>query len=161
LYLAEGQTEKALDNLKLAAKIDETNPTVFFAIGAKYNEVADDTLRPAEMREESFKNAAEAYKKSVELKPDYFDPNYNMGALYVNKAAALIDVANKLPLSEQKEYDRLKGEADNYLSMSLPYLERAQELQPTDRSTLISLKEIYTRLNMMEKLKEINVKLEE
>lgn len=161
LYLAEGQTEKALDNLKLAAKIDETNPTVFFAIGAKYNEVADDTLRTAEMREESFKNAAEAYKKSVELKPDYFDPNYNMGALYVNKAAALIDVANKLPLSEQKAYDKLKDEADNYLSMSLPYLEKAHELQPTDRSTLISLKEIYTRLNMMEKLKEINLKLEE
>ncbi len=161
IYLKENQTEKALENLKLAAKIDETNPTVFFAIGAKYNEIADDTLRPAEMREGAFMNAADAYKKSVELKPDYFDPNYNMGALYVNKAAALIDIANKLPLSEQKEYDRLKKEADEYLSNSLPYLERAQELQPNDKSTLISLKEIYTRLNMLDKLKVINAKLEE
>lgn len=160
IYLAEGETEKALENLKLAAEIDKTNPTVFFAIGAKYNEIADDTLRPAQMREDAFVNAADAYKKSVELKPDYFDPNYNMGALYVNKAASLIDKANKLPLSEQKEYDRLKKEADDYLATSLPYLEKALELQPTDQSTLVSLKEIYTRLNMMDKLKEVNAKLE-
>jgi hypothetical protein len=161
IYLAEGQTEKALDNLKLAAEIDATNPTIFFAIGAKYNEVADDTTKTAEMRENSFVNAADAYKKSIALKPDYFDPNYNMGALYVNKAAALIDVANKLPLSEQKEYDRLKLEADDYLKNSLPYIEKAHELLPNDKSTLVSLKEIYTRLSMLEKLKEINAQLEE
>ncbi len=161
IYLAEGETEKALDNLKLAAKIDESNPTVFFAIGAKYNEIADDTLRSAEMREDAFLNAAEAYKKSVGLNPDYFDPNYNMGALYVNKAASLIDIANKLPLSEQKKYDELKAQADGFLTNSLPYLEKAHELQPSDRSTLISLKEIYTRLSMIEKLKEIDAKLEE
>jgi hypothetical protein len=161
LYLAENQTDKALENLVLSAKIDENNPTVFFAIGAKYNEIADDTLKTTEVREDAFKSAALAYQKSVELKPDYFDPNYNMGALYVNKAASLIDIANKLPYSEQKEYDRLKAEADDYLSKSIPYLEKAHELQPTDRSTLISLKEIYTRLNMMDKLKEVNDKLEE
>jgi hypothetical protein len=160
IYLAEGQTEKALANLTLAAKIDEKNPTVFFAIGAKYNEIADDSTKTKEVREDSFFKAAEAYKKSVELKPDYFDPNYNMGALYVNKAAAVIEIANKLPLSEQEEFDKLKLEADNYLRNSIPYLEKALELQPNDRSTLVSLKEIYTRLNMMEKLKEVNLKLQ-
>jgi Tfp pilus assembly protein PilF len=161
VYLSEGQTEKALENLTLAAKIDESNPTVFFAIGAKYNEIADDTTKTNEVREDSFLKAAVAYKKSVELKPDYFDPNYNMGALYVNKAAAVIEVANKLPLSEQKEFDRLKAEADEYLRNSIPYLEKAHELQPNDRSTLASLKEIYTRLNMLDKLKDVNAKLQE
>jgi hypothetical protein len=160
VYLAEGQTEKALENLQLAAKIDETNPTVFFAIGAKYNEIADDTTRLAAQREEYFKYAADAYKKSVELKSDYFDPNYNMGALYVNKAAALIEIANNLPISEQKEFERLTAEATEYLRSSLPYLEKAQQLQPDDRSTLVSLKEIYTRLKMYDKLAEINAKLE-
>lgn len=160
VYLAEGQTEKALENLQLAAKIDESNPTVFFAIGAKYNEIADDTTRSAAQREEYFKYAADAYKKSVELKPDYFDPNYNMGALYVNKAAALIEIANNLPISEQKEFDRLTAEATDYLRNSLPYLEKAQQLQPEDRSTLVSLKEIYTRLKMFDKLAEIDAKLE-
>jgi len=161
LFLAEGETEKALANLQLAAKIDETNPTIFFAIGAKYNEVVDDTTRTVEMRQDAFEKAAEAYIKSIELKPDYFDPNYNMGALYVNKAASYIDEANDLPLTAQDEYDALKAKADELLSTCLPYLETAQTLQPDDRSTLISLKEIYTRLRMDDKREAIDAKLKE
>ena len=43
----------------------------------------------------------------------------------------------------------------------LPYLEKALELQPDDRSTMISLKEIYTRLKMYDELKVIDAKLED
>lgn len=160
-FLSESETEKALNNLQLAAQIDETNPTIFFAIGAKYNEVVDDTSRTAEMREEAFVEASTAYKKSIEIKPDYFDPNYNMGALYVNKAASLIEIANDLPLDQQEKYDSLKSRANEYLKECLPYLEKALELDPEDRSTLVSLKEIYTRLKMYDELKTIDAKLEE
>lgn len=160
-FLSMEETEKALNNLQLAAKIDETNPTIFFAIGAKYNEVVDDTTKTAEMRESAFLEAATAYKKSIGINPDYFDPNYNMGALYVNKAASLIELANELPLDQQDEYDSLKTSADDYLKECLPYLEKAQEIQPEDRSTLISLKEIYTRLRMDDKRAAIDAKLEE
>ncbi len=161
VFLAENMTEKALNNLELAAVIDKENPTIFFAIGAKYNEVVDDTTKTDEMREGAFVKATEAYDKSIELKPDYFDPNYNMGALYVNKASATIDRANQLPLDAQEEYDKLKNDADEYLKTCLPYLEKARELDPEDRSTLISLKEIYTRLKMDDKRIEVDDKLKE
>ena len=160
-FLAEDETDKALNNLTLAAKIDETNPTIFFAIGAKYNEVVDDSTSTTEMKESAFMEAANAYKKSIEINPDYFDPNYNMGALYVNKAASLIEIANELPFDKQAEYDTLRNQADTYLKECLPYLEKAQELQPEDRSTLISLKEIYTRLRMDDKRAAIDAKLKE
>jgi len=159
IFLAEGMTEQALENLKMAAKIDESNPTIFFAIGAKYNEVVDDTTRTQEMRDDSFVKAIEAYDKAIELKPDYFDPNYNMGALYVNKASSIIEVANTLPFEEQEKYDKMKAEADEYLNKSLPYLESAHNLDPEDMSTMVSLKEIYIRLKMNDKLQEINAKL--
>jgi hypothetical protein len=161
VFLAEGYTEKALSNLQLAAQIDQSNPTIFFAIGAKYNEVADDTTKSQEIREQAFSKAADAYKKSIELKPDYFDPNYNMGALYVNKAAALMEIANNLPLSEQIEYDRIKQSANDFLQNSLPFLEKANQLQPDNRDTLVSLKEIYTRLGMKDKLSEVDAKLKQ
>lgn len=160
LYLGEGMTQKALDNLVLASSIDKTNPTIFFAIGAKYNEVVDDTTKTEDMRNSAFDQAVIAYDKAIELKPDYFDPNYNMGALYVNKAAAVIDKANQLPLDAQDEYDRLKLEADQFLKTCLPYLEKAHELMPDDISTLVSLKEIYTRLRMDEKRNEVDAKLQ-
>ncbi|MCF8392222.1 MAG: hypothetical protein K9H12_16090 [Bacteroidales bacterium] len=161
VFLSEEMTEEALDNLQMAAMMDTLNPTIFFAIGAKYNEIVDDTSRTKEMREDAFEKAVVAYDKSLELKPDYFDPAYNMGALYVNKASSIIDVANQLPLSAVKEYDEMKAQADGYLEKCVPYLEKAHELDPTDRSTMYSLKEIYTRIGKADKVKEINAKLEE
>lgn len=160
LFLGESMTEEALENLQQAARIDTTNPTIFFAIGAKYNEVVDDTTKTDEMRQDAFEKAIIAYLKSISLKPDYFDPNYNIGALYVNKASTVISSANELPIEEQKKYDALMEEANTYLETCLPYLEKAHELQPEDISTLVSLKEIYTRLGMLEKMKEIDAKLE-
>lgn len=159
LFLGEGMTEEALGNLQQAAKIDTTNPTIFFAIGAKYNEVVDDTTKTDEMRNDAFEKAIIAYEKSIELKDDYFDPNYNLGALYVNKASNIISVAILLDISEQEKYDEMMAEANKYLELSLPYLERAHELDPEDKSTMVSLKEIYTRLNMNEKRLEIDAKL--
>ncbi len=160
LFLGESMTEKALANLQMAAEIDTTNPTIFFAIGAKYNEVVDDTTKTTEMRHDAFSKAEEAYKRSIELKPDYFDPNYNLGALYVNKASSEIMIANELPFDEQEKYEMLIEDANNYLESSIPYLERAHELQPDDISTMVSLKEIYTRLGQMDKLKNIDAELE-
>lgn len=160
MYLGEEMTEEALANLKMAAEIDTTNPTIFFAIGAKYNEVVDDTTKTPEMREDAFQNAIVAYERSIELKPDYFDPNYNIGALYVNKASSEITAAGQLPYEEQEKYDELMALANLYLETCLPFLEKAHELQPDDVSTLVSLKEIYTRLGMLEEMKAINAKLE-
>jgi hypothetical protein len=70
-----------------------------------------------------------------------------------------MDKANALPLNEEKKYSQLKLDADALLIKSLPYLERADELQPNDQYTMRTLKDIYTRLSMVEKLKSINEKL--
>ncbi len=158
--LAEKQTDKALNNLELAARIDTTNATIFFAIGANYNQIVDDSATSFEMKKIAFVKAVDAYNRSIKINPDYFDPNYNMGALYVNSAAILIDEANQLPFEEQEKYDEMKGKADEFLTDCLPYLEKAHEIMPEDMSTLYSLKEIYARLGDTEKLAEINSLIE-
>jgi tetratricopeptide (TPR) repeat protein len=87
--------------------------------------------------------AEKAYIKAVELKPDYFEANYNLGALYVNQAAQIIDEANKLPLSATKEYDALKKQADDILAKSIPYLETASSLDPSDKNAFIIKRNLY------------------
>jgi len=161
IYLKEGEIEKAIAGLVSAVELDPENPTVHFAIGAKYNEIAEDTLRPQEVRESDMKKAVDAYIQALNIKPDYFEPAYNLGAIYVNKASLVISEANALELSKQKEYDALMDEANGFLSEALPYLETALELMPKDVATLASLKEIYTRLKMYDKLKDINERLSE
>ena len=106
-----------------------------------------------------FESAAEAYKKSISLKPDFFDPNFNIGALYVNKAVYYDDKAKNLPLDAEAEFNKLKAEADKYLAAAIPYLEKAAELQPTDLATLNSLKQIYIRQQKSDKIKAINEKI--
>lgn len=159
-YLERDKTAEALDLLEVAAELENVNETIFYAIGVQYNKIVEDTNQSNEARDNAFENAVNAYKKALEINPDYFDSNYNMGALYVNKAIAIIEIANQLPLDATEEYKTMNEEAKNYLSLSLPYLEKAHELQPDDISTLGSLKDIYTRLKMYDKMKEINTKLE-
>lgn len=147
IYLASKQNDKAMANLAEAVKTDPMNPTIHYAVGVNYF-----TMNNLEEAEKS-------YLRAIEIKPDYFEANYNLGALYVNQAATVIDKANKLPLSAAAEYDALKLQADDILKKSIPFLETASRLDPTDKSTLLSLKEIYTRLNMLDKRKEVEAKL--
>ncbi len=148
IFLSTKQNNKAMANLEEAIVTDPENPTIHYAVGVNYALMGN------------VEDAERSYLKAVELKADYFEANYNLGALYVNQAAMVIEEANKLPLSQIKEYDDLKLKADNILKKSLPFLEIASELDPSDTNTLLSLKEIYTRLQMYDKLKEINIKLE-
>lgn len=148
IYLATNEKDKALKDLELSLQCDKTNPSIFFAVGTIYDQMGD------------IPKAMSAYENAILLKPDYFEPNYNLGALYVNQAADILEKANNLPLDEVKEYDLQKAKADEMLQKSLPYLEKAFELLPDDVNTMVSLKEIYTRLGMKEKLEMINDKLQ-
>ncbi len=148
IYLSSNEKEKAMVNLEKAMQLDKTNPTIFFAVGTIYDQLGNIDL------------AIDAYEKALELSPDYFEANYNLGALYVNMAADILDKANDLPLDAVKEYDIQKGKADEMLHKSIPYLEKSLDLMPEDVNTMVSLKEIYTRLGMTDKLKVIDEKLQ-
>lgn len=148
LYLGAGETEKAMANLQQAVKTDPLNPTIHYAVGASYDQMGNK------------QEAEKAYLEAIKLNPEYFEANYNLGALYVNQAAEIQNEANKLKLNDPN-YDGMKKQADDILSKSLPYLEKATTLDPKDRSTLLALKEIYTRLGMYDKLKEVNTRIAE
>jgi len=147
IYLATSEKEKAMKDLEMALQFDKSNPSIFFAVGTIYDQMGD------------IPKATGAYESAITLKPDYFEANYNLGALYVNQAADILDKANNLPLDAVKEYDAQKALADEMLRKSLPYLEKSHELTPDDVNTMVSLKEIYTRLGMTDKLKVINEEL--
>lgn len=147
-FLGKGDIKKAQENLELAIQLDKTNQTIFFAVGTTYDQMGEK------------QKAESAYKQAIELDAGYFDPHYNLGALYVNQAATVIEEANKLPLNDPK-YDVEKAKADKLLTDALPYLERAIEILPGDRDTLIALKEIYARTNNIEGLKRVNEMIHE
>ena len=68
-------------------------------------------------------NAEKDYLMAIELDPSSFGSNYNLGALFFNKAVELNNSANST--SDDKKYKSLKKQADNFFDKALPYLESA------------------------------------
>jgi len=159
MYLAFGEDNKALEQLKLIATADTANPSVFYAMGTLYNKVYNDTTKTKEVRKDMLDKAVLAYEKAITINPNYFEPFFNLGIMYNNVAAEILLKANNLPNDATAEYDKLKLEADSYLTKALPYLEKALEINPTDMDTMMALKQIYVRLKQTDKAKAINEKI--
>jgi tetratricopeptide (TPR) repeat protein len=159
VYLSSNDIDKALQNLKVGIEKDPNNPSIYMVMGTIYDRIVQDPESDSITKDKSFNSAVEAYEKALAINPDYFDAAYNLGALFVNRAAMILDVANKLPLDEAEKFDKMSGEADKYLEKAIPYLENASTLEPNDLNTLYSLKQIYARKKMNDKMKEVNLKI--
>ena len=62
---------------------------------------------------------------------------------------------------DKKEYDEKRAAGDVLLNKALIPLEKAIALQPDDLPTLNALKQIYTMLKMVDKLKATNTKIDQ
>ncbi|MBK8847394.1 MAG: tetratricopeptide repeat protein [Bacteroidetes bacterium] len=146
--LEKGNPEEALEPLNKAIAADPKNHELYMAKGSMLDKLAAASKEKKEnaKADEYNKQAIEVYRKAIEIKPDYFDANYNVGALLFNDGAELINKANDLPPSKQKEYDALLAKANTNFKAAKPYLEKAYQLNNTDQGTLISLKQLYVRL---------------
>ena len=147
LYLQDNNYEGALSSINASIENDPDNEVYYYNRGFLYDQMGE------------IPKAAENYQKALNLKKDYFDAAYNLGALFFNKGADLVKEANDLPLKEATKAEGLKKEAQNYFTKALAPLENAHELNPEDKNTMISLRSIYARTGANEKYKEINDKL--
>jgi len=146
MYLEKGQATDLIKSLKeaIAKKPDNpANANFNFLIGKSYDDMGK--TDSAEMY----------YKKAIEVNPKFFEAYYNIGAIYVNKAAKIQKKANDLPLSKDKEFAAMEKEANANLEKAIPWLEKALEISPNDEPTIKGLKEAYARLKMNDKLKEL------
>ena len=152
IYLTNEEFDKAKENLTLAAEQDPTNEILWFSLGSVL-----DNLGNAD-------EAIEAYKKALAVKADYFDANYNLGALYFNQAVQGTNAANdmwkpRMTKAESAEQKRLEDEAKALFETAKPYLETAHAVDADDLETMRSLKDIYARTGEDEKMLELMDKI--
>lgn len=145
-YLLSGREDEALEYLKIAQEEDPENLSFIFAEGTLYDKTGD------------IEKAREAYERCLEIDPDYFNAYYNLGVMYYNEAVEMYQKAEKI--NTPKEYGEAVDAADAVLAKSLPYMEKASEIQPDDKGTLETLKTLYYRLKMTEKYEEVKAKLD-
>jgi len=143
ILLGEKKYDEVIVSLDDAIKLDPKNHTLYFVQGQSFENM--DMLDKAEA----------SYAKALEMKPDYSDALYNIGALHFNKAGAIINEANDLPLDAADEYNALIADAKKEMLVAEPYFESALELLPDDRELKNSLMEIYRRTEQLDKLSEL------
>lgn len=144
MYLERGENDKLQTSLLEAVGQDPENPNLFFLLGKTYDDAGD------------IPDAIKYYQMAADLNPEFFEAYYNMGAIYVNKAAEIQAEANDLPLDKVDEYATLTEKANENLAKAVPYLEEALEIKPDDAPTISALKETYARLKMEDKLEKLN-----
>ncbi|MBL0293599.1 MAG: hypothetical protein IPQ04_04825 [Saprospiraceae bacterium] len=166
LALKENKLDELVSKLKLAIEKEPNNISLYTTTGSVYDNLA------AKEMEAGNKDKANAYslegkkyfEAALEKDPSNSDATYAIGAMYYNQGAALTKDLAKLDADYSKtgiqKYEAVQKEMLALFDKALPYFQKAESLKPSDKNTLIALKEIYAKKNQVEKSNEYKLKLE-
>lgn len=110
------------------------------------------------------KNNADAekyYLKAIEINPDYTNAYLNLAALKLEAEKPIIDEMNKLGTSakDMKRYDVLKVQREAVFKGVIPYLKKANELDPKNEDVSKTLLGVYNALEMTAEAKALKAKM--
>ena len=149
---------KLLNSNKIILELNDNN----FSNSAKANEhlnKVEQTEHLSKAEQTEYLNKAEqTYKQGLTINPNNFEINFNLGALYFNQAAEMANAANNIKSND--EFEKAKQKYNQKFKASEPYLEKALEISPADKSTLSSLKQLYVRTGETEKYNRVKATLE-
>ena len=131
-YLLGGEPEKAETYLDAAIKQDPKNASFYRAKGTLYEKMQEPV------------KAEEMYKQALTIDPKDFRAQYNLGNI---KLTEVIEFHKKvLEIEDVDKYNtELEKVYSGYASV-IPYFEKALELNPNEKNTMSTLKELYFKL---------------
>lgn len=148
-FLKKGETKKLQDNLAKAIAADPDNKTLYSVFGNTYDNLMKDA-KDDKTREEMKIEAIKYYEIALEKDPEYGDVVYSLGALYYNEAVRYAKARAELPYSAKKEYEAITKDFQKNVVLAHPYFVKSEQIDPSDRSTIIALKELYAQANRLD-----------
>lgn len=156
IALQSGKQKEVTDKILAAIANDPKNKNLYYYAGLVYSQSADATTAEiAKLKDPAAKAAAQArktadndksidmYKKALEVDPNYFEANLNLGYVLIGPAIETYNAANKLPANKQKEYDAAIAKSGLQFEKAKPYLLKAVELNPKSQDALMNLLTYY------------------
>lgn len=142
--------DEALTSLEAAVKEEPNNELFYYNIGIIYD------------NKKEFEKAEANYKKVIELNANHFEANFNLAAIYYNRAVEILGEANNMDLDEYQEKGKeIEAKAQVEFQKSLPYLEKAHQITADDMSAAQTLQTVYAQLGMTEKSEAMAAKIAE
>jgi len=131
LNLQAGNKKEVVQKIESAIANDPKNKTLYYYAGLTYSSSKD------------YAKAAECYQKALDIDPNYFEANLNLGYVIMSPAIDIFNAANKLPAAKQKEYTAAVAKSNALFSKAEPYILKATEVNPTSLEALSNLKTVY------------------
>ncbi len=174
MALQSGKQSEVLGKIQSAITNDPKNKELYYYLGLTYVQVADAAnAKSAKEKDAALKNtehttaldnyakASDAYKKALEIDPNYFEANMNLGYVLMRPALDIYNAAQALPTNKQKEYDAALATSNSMLDQAKPYLQKAVDLKPKDRDALTNLRSYYRGKSDKAHLAEYKAKADE
>ena len=131
-YINNNKPQEAHAYIDLAKTKNPNDHSLWWAEGVIY------------MRQDKYDEAIVSLNKSIELKSDQYDTQFNLGVCYYNKAVEMFQKANEI--MDVTKYNAAVAEANKIFIKAIPFFEKANTLKPDDVDALKNLKELYFRL---------------
>ena len=154
--LQTGKQDQLLSKVDAAIAADPKNPLLYYYDGLTYSQIAEaygaqakktkDAAAKAALQQKKLDNYAKAavqYKKALNINPNDFPTNLNLGYVLITPAIDEYNAANQLPTSKQKEYEAAIAKAKADFDAAKPYLLKAVDLNPKSVDALNNLKTYY------------------
>ncbi len=142
--------EKLLNDAKARVRINPNDPINYFNLAIVYQRLGQHS------------EALDNYLKCINLDASNFTAIFNVGGIYFNKGVEKLRKIDGLTFTEyQKEGKVIEEQANESFQEALYYFELLYKMDATNPTILKSLQQIYQRLKMPEKAKEIKLVLEE
>ncbi|WP_292009797.1 tetratricopeptide repeat protein [Chryseobacterium sp.] len=146
-YYQSGNTEKFVATLKEQLAKNPNDATNWYNLGVMQSK------DPASVGE-----AEAAFKKAIELKPDFSNAYQNLVYTVIGDDEKAVNEINALRKDKPDEATKLIEARKERFGNSLPYAEKWHQAVPTDVNAVIMLKEIYTITKNQEKANEMKAK---
>ncbi|MBC9798539.1 tetratricopeptide repeat protein [Sinomicrobium weinanense] len=183
IYNQKGDSQKAIDAVKEARKIDpedlnllmtEANLYIKLDQKDKFKEIMEQAIQKDPNNPMLYYNlgvitaeqgdkeqAKKYYEKAIELDPKNEASYMNMASLVLGEEVAIVDEMNSLGTSQadNKRYDVLKDKREGLYKKAIPYLEKILELNPKSVEATKTLMNIYGSIGENAKYEEMKAKL--
>ncbi|MDR6370245.1 tetratricopeptide (TPR) repeat protein [Chryseobacterium bernardetii] len=146
-YLQSGNTEKFVAGLKEQLAKNPNDAVSWFNLGVMQSK-----------KPETVADALEAFKKAIELKPDFADAYQNLVYTTIGDDSKVVADINALRKDKPDEASKLIDARRERFAKALPFAEGWYKVAPKNIEAVTALKEIYVVTKNVDKVKEMKAK---
>ncbi|MCC8145456.1 MAG: tetratricopeptide repeat protein [Bacteroidales bacterium] len=140
--LAQGNIDEAEDFILKAIDVTPDNPQLYDVLGLVYEHKKD------------VDKAITTIKKALAIDPDNAEALSHLGRLYYNLGVE--KRANAHAIEDRTAYDKEIEEVNGYFKESIPYFQKALELNSEDKEAVFALRNMYYSLGMNEEYEKMD-----